>query len=116
LSYLGEILEWIRTYLETDSDTVQKSGAAQAYAEILESFGETFIDRQLPSIISKIQEGNNIVKEGYLSIFVFLPGCLQERFEKYFDLIFPLIIDGFSDDYENVRNVSNKIFEICIKL
>jgi hypothetical protein len=116
VTYLSEILEWIKIYLESDSETVQKSGAAQAYAEILESFGETFIDRQLPSIISKVQEGNNIVKEGYLSIFVFLPGCLQERFEKYFDLIFPLIIEGFSDDHENVRNVSNKIFEICIKL
>lgn len=108
--------EWLRKYLETDSETVQKSGAAQAYAEILESFGESFIEKNLPFIINKVQEGDNIVKEGYLSIFVFLPGCLGERFEKYFDLVFPLIIEGFSDDHENVRNVSNKIFEICIKL
>ena len=80
------------------------------------AFGDAFIDKEITKIISKIQEGDHISREGYLSIFVFLPGCLQEKFEKYFELVFPLIIEGFSDDHENVRNVSNKIFEICIKL
>ena len=45
-----------------------------------------------------------------------MPGCLGDKFEKYFELIFPLIIECFSDEHENVRNVSNKIFEICIKI
>jgi len=116
IAYLQEMLNWIRTYIESEADTVQKSGSAQAYAEILVSMGEKFIDKYILHIISKIQEGNSIEKEGYLSIFVFLPGCLGEKFEKYFELIFPLIIDGFSDEHENVRNVSNKIFEICIRL
>ena len=110
--YLSEIIEWIKIFLEKDSETVQKSGAAQAYAEILVAFGDAFIDKEITKIISKIQEGDHISREGYLSIFVFL----QEKFEKYFELVFPLIIEGFSDDHENVRNVSNKIFEICIKL
>lgn len=116
LSYLNEMMSWLSTFLENNSETVERSGSAQAYSEILVAFGETFIEQQLPHIVSKIQDNNHIVKEGYLSIFVFLPGCLTERFEKYFELIFPLIIEGFSDDHENVRNVSNKIFEICIKL
>jgi hypothetical protein len=116
MSYLQEMISWVKTFLESESDTVQKSGAAQAYAEMLVAFGEGFIDKHILHIISKVQESDHISKEGYLSIFVFLPGCLQERFEKYFELIFPLIIEGFSDEHENVRNVSNKIFEICIKL
>ena len=115
-SYLENMLNYIIKFLENPSDTVQRSGAAQAYAEIIISFGENYLDKALTRLISKIQEGNHIVKEGYLSIFVFLPGCLGDRFEKYFELIFPLIIEAFSDDNENVRNVSNKIFEICIKL
>ena len=115
-AYLTEMIIWLEGFLESDSDTVHRSGAAQGYAEILVSFDEAFIDRHLMLLINKIQEGNHIVKEGYLSIFVFLPGCLGDKFEKYFELIFPLIIEGFSDDHENVRNVSNKIFEICIKI
>ena len=103
-------------YLTYQSETVQKSGAAQGYAEILVAMGDAFIDRTLPMIINKAQGDDPITKEGYLSIFVFLPGCMEDKFEKYFDLIFPLIIDGFSSEYENVRNVSNKIFEICIRL
>ena len=115
-SYLEDMLKWIVSFLEKETDTVQRSGAAQAYAEILVSFGDNYIDKHLSRLINKIQDGDHIVKEGYLSIFVFLPGCLGDKFEKYFELIFPLIIEAFSDEHENVRNVSNKIFEICIKL
>lgn len=107
---------WLNQFLEKETDTVHKSGAAQAYSEILVAYGEAFIDKQIPLIIAKVRENDHIVKEGYLSIFVFLPGCLGDRFEKYFDYIFPLVIEAFSDEHENVRNVANKIFEICIKL
>lgn len=112
--YKHEIINWVSYYLEHDVEMVQRSGAAQAYAEILIAFGEENIENNLPGLVEKIQQPNKIHKEGYLSIFVFLPSCLGEKFEKYFDHIFPLIIDGFSDDNEKVRNVSNKIFEICI--
>ena len=114
--YLTEMMKWLEGYLESESDAVHRSGAAQGYAEILVSFEESYIDRHLMRIINKIQEGDHIIKEGYLSVFVFLPGCLGDKFEKYFELIFPLIIEAFSDEHENVRNVSNKIFEICIKI
>ena len=114
--YLEDMIKYLVSFLEKESETVQRSGAAQAYAEIIVSFGENYIDKHLMHLISKIQEGNHVIKEGYLSIFVFLPGCLGDKFEKYFELIFPLIIEAFSDEHENVRNVSNKIFEICIKL
>lgn len=114
--YLKEIIIWLDQFLSNQSETVQRSGSAQAYAEILVAMGDGFVDKTLPNIISKIQDNDHVAKEGYLSIFVFLPGCMGEKFEKYFDLIFPLIIEAFSDDHENVRNVSNKIFEICIRL
>ena len=114
--YLTDMMKWLEGYLENESDTVHRSGAAQGYAEIIVSFEESYIDKYLMRIINRIQEGNHVVKEGYLSVFVFLPGCLGDKFEKYFELIFPLIIEAFSDEHENVRNVSNKIFEICIKI
>jgi hypothetical protein len=116
VNYLQEIILWLDKYLTYQSETVQKSGASQAYAEILVAMGDAFIDRTLPMIINRAQGDDPFTKEGYLSIFVFLPGCMEDKFEKYFDLIFPLIIDGFSSEFENVRNVSNKIFEICIRL
>ena len=114
--YLEEMLKWIKGYLEKESDTIQRSGAAQAYAEIMIAYGEGYIDKMLPQIITMIRENDRHAKEGYLGIFVFLPGCLGDKFEKYFDFLLPLILEGLSDDYENVRNVSNRIFEICIKL
>ena len=114
--YKHEIINWVSHFLETECDLVQRSGSAQAYAEILLAFGEDNITKSLPLIISKIQQDNKVWKEGYLGIFVFLPSCMGERFEIFFDYVFPLIIDGFSDDSEKVRNVSNKIFEICISI
>ena len=103
LSYLNDMLSWITQFLEKESETVQRSGAAQAYAEILVNFGENIMEKYLKKIIDKIKEGNYIVKEGYLSLFVFLPGCLGDKFEKYFKDIFILIIESFSDEHEIVR-------------
>ena len=105
---LTEMMTWLESFFNERHDAVKRSGAAQGYAEIIVSFDESFIDKHLMRIIHKIQEGNSIQKEGYLSVFVFLPGCLGDKFEKYFELIFPLIIEGFSDNDEKVRNVSNK--------
>ena len=116
VKYVIEMMKYLENYLEKEVDMVQRSGAAQGYAEIIVSFGPQHIDKQLMRLINKIQEGDHIVKEGYLTVFVFLPGCLGDKFEKYFELIFPLIIEAFSDEHESVRNVSNKIFEICIKI
>lgn len=102
--------------MEVENDNIQRSGSAQAFAEIMISFGDAFIDKMLPQIIDSIREGDTHSKEGYLGIFVFLPGCLGDKFEKYFDLLLPLILEGLSDESDKVRNVSNRIFEICIKL
>ena len=65
LSYLNDMLSWITEFLENESETVQRSGAAQAYAEILVNFGENIMEKYLKKIIDKIKEGNYIVKEGY---------------------------------------------------
>ena len=48
------MLKWIRSYLEKESDTIQRSGAAQAYAEIMIAYGEGYIDKMLPQIITLI--------------------------------------------------------------
>ena len=113
--YLEEIIDWLKSYLCRDIDTVQRSGSAQAFSEIFAAYGEEFIDIQMPELVSTITEGDEKTKEGFLSVFVFLPGALEEKFEKYFPIVFPLIIDAFSSSSEAIRAVSNRIFEICIK-
>ena len=113
-NYFDDMIEYCSFFLEKESSIVELTGASQAYAEILVSFGKEYLDKKLPEIVNKIKTGNLIVKEGYLSVFVFLTGCLGEDFQSYFNIVFPLIIEGFSNEKENIRNVSTKIFEICI--
>ncbi len=113
-NYYEEMINFCSFYLEKESQLVELTGAAQAYVEIIISFNKEFLDIKLKEIINKIKNGNLILKEGYLSVFVFLTGCLGEDFQCYFDIVFPLIIEAFSNENEKIRNVSTKIFEICI--
>ena len=113
-NYYEEMINFCSFYLEKESQLVELTGASQAYAEILISFNKEFLDIKLKELINKIINGNLIIKEGYLSVFVFLTGCLGEDFQCYFDIVFPLIIEAFSNENEKIRNVSTKIFEICI--
>ncbi len=50
------MLKLIVSFLEKEIDTVQRFSAAQAYSEILISFGDNYIDKHLIRLINKIQE------------------------------------------------------------
>lgn len=43
--YLEDMLKWIVQFLENNCETIKRSGAAQAYSEILVSFGESYVDK-----------------------------------------------------------------------
>ena len=112
-----EIKSFIIKYLENEREINELTACAQLYSEILFNDKEN-LKENLNKIIEKIKNGNDLIKEGYLSIFVFLPNCFEskENFHEIFDLIFDIIIKHFSEKNENIRKITTKIYEIFIKL
>ena len=112
-----EIKSFIIKYLENEREINELTACAQLYSEILFNDKEN-LKENLNKIIEKIKNGNDLIKEGYLSIFVFLPNCFEskENFYEIFDLIFDIIIKHFSEKNENIRKITTKIYEIFIKL
>ena len=112
-----EIKSFIIKYLENEREINQLTACAQLFSEILFNDKKN-LKENLNKIIEKIKNGNDLIKEGYLSIFVFLPNCFEskENFYEIFDLIFDIIIKHFSEKNENIRKITTKIYEIFIKL
>jgi len=54
------------------------------------------------------------VRESFRDILVFLPTCYKP-FVTYLPRVLPLIIEGLSDENEEVRKVSLRNVKICIK-
>jgi hypothetical protein len=63
-----------------NSTSIEKQGSAQALSEIMCGLGFQYFEHRLQLIFAKLADKRAFVKEGYLSVFVFLPSVLNEKF------------------------------------
>jgi len=63
----------------------------------------------------KSQDQVSYIRESYRSVMVFLATC-YDQFVKYLPKLLPIMIQGLSDDVEDVRKISMRNVKICIKL
>jgi len=54
------------------------------------------------------------LREAYRGVMLFLPTS-YDQFVNYLPSLLPTMIEGISDDYEEVRKVSLRTVKICIK-
>lgn len=93
----------------------ERSGAAQGFAEIISVHGVKFFEETIQDIMVRSQDPLPHIRESYRSTMVFLATCF-ETFVKYLPKLLPLMIQGLSDDTEEVRKISLRNVKICIKL
>ena len=109
------ILKWLKELLQTDCTHTERSGAARGYAEIIAAFGEQFFNTQLPHIIEFTTNKAPYVRDGYTTLFVFLPMTFTDYFEKYFNFVLPVILEGLSDSSDQVRGTAKRVVQMCIR-
>ena len=68
----------------------------------------------IDEIIEKSQVEQYYIRESYRSVLVFLATSF-EQFVKYLPKLLPIMIQGLSDDSEEVRKISLRNVKICIK-
>ena len=107
---------WLHDYLHKKIlNSSERTGAAQGFAEIVSVHGVKFFDETIKIIVAKSQDQQSFIRESYRSVMVFLATC-YDQFVKYLPKLLPIMIQGLSDDVEDVRKISMRNVKICIKL
>jgi hypothetical protein len=103
----------IRT-LKTDTSGVDRQGAAQGLSEVLSGLGMERMEGLLPDIIINAQSPKSTVREGFMSLLVYLPATFGVRFQPHLPKIIAPILSGLSDVEEYVRDAAMKAGRMII--
>lgn len=101
-----ELVNELLDMLKTDSGGVDRQGAAQGLSEVLAGLGLERMDALLPEIIANADSPRSHVREGFISLLIYLPATFGGRFQPYLGRIIPPILMGLADESEFVRDAS----------
>ena len=92
--------------LKTDTSGVDRQGAAQGLSEVLSGLGMERLEGLLPDILANARSPRATVREGFMSLLVYLPATFGTRFSPHLPKIIPPILSGLSDTEEYVREAA----------
>ena len=112
---IPDLIPSLMTVLKSDTGAGDRLGSAQALSEILAGLGTSRLDDTLPSILQNIASSKAVVREGFMSLFIFLPACFGNSFSGYLGQIVPSVLAGLADDIDAVRETSLKAGRLLVK-
>ncbi|KAI9103109.1 armadillo-type protein [Phlyctochytrium arcticum] len=101
--------------LKADNSGVDRSGAAQGLAEIIAGLGIQRLEDLLPEIIANANSTRTYIREGFMTLLIYLPATYGEKFQPYLGSIIPLILRGLADESETVRDASMKVGQVIVR-
>ncbi|XP_059439580.1 protein ILITYHIA isoform X2 [Corylus avellana] len=101
-----DLVPWLFDTLKSDNSNVERSGAAQGLSEVLAALGTVYFEHVLPDIIRNCSHQRASVRDGYLTLFKYLPRSLGVQFQNYLQQVLPAILDGLADENESVREAA----------
>jgi hypothetical protein len=75
-------------------------GAAQGLSEVLSGLGMDRMEGLLPEVITNASSPRPYVREGFISLLIYLPATFGHRFAPHLGRIIPPILGGLADDSE----------------
>nr|ODN81184.1 50S small subunit ribosomal protein L19 [Cryptococcus depauperatus CBS 7841] len=93
---VNELLQTLRS----DTSGVDRQGAAQGLSEVLSGLGMERLEGLMPEIISNTASARPYVREGFISLLVYLPTTFGHRFAPHLGRVIPPILNGLADDSE----------------
>jgi HEAT repeat protein len=105
-AHFPDLVPGLLRTLKTDTSGVDRQGAAQGLSEVLSGLGMERLEGLLPDIIANAQSPRSTVREGFMSLLVFLPATFGVRFQPHLPKIIPPILTGLSDTEEYVREAA----------
>ena len=112
---LPDLIPGLMSTLRSDTGAGDRLGSAQALSEVLAGLGTGRLEETLPSILQNISSSRASVREGFMSLFIFLPACFGNSFAPYLSRIIPPILAGLADEVESIRETSLRAGRLLVK-
>lgn len=108
---VGELID----ILKSDCGAVDRSGAAQGLSEVLAALDIERFDGLLPEFLANTNSSRVYVREGFLTLFIYLPATFKERYVPYLPDVIPSLLKGLADESESVRDVSLRAGQMVVR-
>ncbi|KAL8970028.1 MAG: hypothetical protein Q9183_001711, partial [Haloplaca sp. 2 TL-2023] len=112
---LPDLIPSLMTTLKSDTGAGDRLGSAQALSEVLAGLGTGRLEETLPTILQNVTSSKATVREGFMSLFIYLPVCFGNSFANYLSKIIPPILSGLADDIESIRETSLRAGRLLVK-
>ncbi|KAL9095414.1 MAG: hypothetical protein Q9165_002285 [Trypethelium subeluteriae] len=112
---LPDLIPSLMATLKSETGAGDRLGSAQALSEVLAGLGTTRLEETLPTILQNASSAKSAVREGFMSLFIFLPACFGNSFANYLSRIIPPILSGLADDIESIRETSLRAGRLLVK-
>ncbi|EEA25943.1 hypothetical protein EYB25_003176 [Talaromyces marneffei] len=112
---LPDLIPSLMATLKSDTGAGDRLGSAQALSEVLAGLGTTRLEETLPTILQNVSSSKPSVREGFMSLFIFLPACFGNSFATYLNKIIPPILAGLADDIEAIRETALRAGRLLVK-
>lgn len=112
---LPDLIPSLMATLKSETGAGDRLGSAQALSEVLAGLGTSRLEETLPSILQNIGSTKSSVREGFMSLFIFLPACFGNSFASYLNKIIPPILSGLADDIEAIRDTALRAGRLLVK-
>lgn len=95
-----DLVNQLLTTLRSDTSGVDRQGAAQGLSEVLSGLGLERLEGMLPEILNSTSSPKAYVREGFISLLVYLPTTFGHRFAPHLGRVIPPILNGLADESE----------------
>jgi hypothetical protein len=112
---LPDLIPGLMATLKSDTGAGDRLGSAQALSEVLAGLGTSRLEETLPSILQNVSSSKASVREGFMSLFIFLPACFGNSFANYLSKVIPPILSGLADEVEAIRETSLRAGRLLVK-
>ena len=112
---LPDLIPSLMSTLKSDTGAGDRLGSAQALSEVLAGLGTSRLEDTLPTILQNISSPKATVREGFMSLFIYLPACFGNSFASYLSKIIPPILSGLADEFESIRETSLRAGRLLVK-
>ena len=112
---LPDLIPSLMSTLKSDTSAGDRLGSAQALSEVLAGLGTGRLEETLPTILQNVASAKSTVREGFMSLFIYLPACFGNSFASYLSKIIPPILSGLADEIESIRETSLRAGRLLVK-
>ncbi|KAG9891092.1 ARM repeat-containing protein, partial [Aureobasidium melanogenum] len=112
---MPDLIPSLMATLKSDTGAGDRLGSAQALSEVLAGLGTSRLEETLPTILQNISSSKPAVREGFMSLFIYLPACFGNSFSNYLSKIIPPILSGLADDVDTIRETALRAGRLLVK-